>query len=464
MPDYRRRATREAMSVRVDLSGLVAAREERGHMRRAEVERVVGRLASVAAALRKRKEHGEVPFLALAERRELLSQVKALAEEVRRECDTLVVVGAGGTAHATRALLGAVEQPSPRLAFLETLDPHALAAWLETVDLARTTFNVVSKSGETPETLAQFLLLRDLLLRHLGGVDYISRIIVTTDADQGALRQIVHDEGFRSLPIPAGVAERFSVLSPTSLFPAAVVGMKVDEVLAGAAWMTQRCLGEASHSPAALLAAAAFVLQSTEGYTGILCLPFSRRLERFAQWASELWAEGLRRDEGWSGTPVQVPWLPVASVAWDFAWASQLVASGPGGVLPVLLAVEDHGREVSLAEAYADLEGVGYLGGKSLGQLIAEVQQAFASVLARRGRAFVSLRLPQVNAFTLGQLVALWQITVVFLAELYGVDPFQQPAADEYRRLLFGELGRKGAEAAPQEGGAAGSEPEPWVV
>lgn len=453
------------MSVRVDLTGVVGEEKGQGFIPRAELEQEAAGLAEFVATLGKRRESGELPCLTLPERRELLAEVKGLADEVRRECDTFVVVGAGGTARATQALLGAVGPSSPRLAFLEIIDPHAMGDWLESVDLARTTFNVVSKSGETPETLAQFLLLRDLLLRRLGGVDYTGRIIITTDADQGALRQIVHDEGFRSLAIPAGVSERFSVLSPASLFPAAVVGMKVEDVWAGASWMTQRCLNaEPGHNPAAFLAAAAVAVQRAEGNTGIFCLPLSRRLEALARWAEELWIEGLRRDEGRSGGAMPESWVPVAFASCDFAWVAQLLASGRGAILPVFLTVEDHGRELSLAEAYGDLEGVGYLGGKSLGQLLTKAQRALASVLARHGQGFVRLRIPQVNPFTLGQLVALWQVTVLLLAERYGVDPFQVPAAEEYRRLLFAEAGRKGSESPLQEGAVLSSEPEVWMV
>src|SRR5262249_45130314 len=112
---------------------------------------------------------------------------------------------------------------------------------LDGLNLQRATFNVISKSGETAETMAQFLIVRDLLLHQLGGVDYVKRVIITTDAEHGALRQIVHDEGFRALVIPDGVGGRFSVLSSVGLFPAAFAGVRVDDLLAGAAWMDTRC-------------------------------------------------------------------------------------------------------------------------------------------------------------------------------------------------------------------------------
>lgn len=465
MPDYRRRSAREAMSVRVDLSGAVAQTHEAWLLERRELEAVASQLAGLTEHFQRSRQAGELPCLSGIEDRQAWQAVRALADQVREGCETLVVVGAGGTALASRALLEALCPDGARLQFLDHVDPHSLSLCLERFDLRRTVFHLVSKSGETPETLAQFLLLRDLLLRELGGVDYTERLVVTTDADQGGLRQIVHDEGFRSLALPAGVADRFAVLTAAALFPAAVLGVRIDEVLAGAQWMEQRCaVKDPWRNPAALLAAVSFVLERQHRVNGLLCLPFSTRLAGLAAWAGELWVEAVRREETPGGAPVVVPWLPVARPGWDCALAAQLAAGGAGAVLSVLLTVEDHGRELPLAAAYADLEALAYLGGKSLGEVMAKRAHALALLLRQHRRPFVRLRVLQVNPFTVGQVLYLWQMVVLYLAALYGLDPFRQPVADEYRRLLLATLGRKGLEDVAAEGEGLLREQPEWIV
>src|SRR5439155_12804558 len=156
--------------------------------------------------------------------------------------DTLVVLGIGGSALGARALISALAEEALglRVVVADSIDPESFGALLGRLDVKRTLFNVVSKSGETAETMAQFLIVRDRLLRELGAVDYKPHLILTTDAKSGALRQIVNDEGFRDLPIPAGVGGRFSVLTLVGLFPAAAAGVDVEELLAGAAHMDER--------------------------------------------------------------------------------------------------------------------------------------------------------------------------------------------------------------------------------
>src|SRR4029077_1023726 len=163
-----------------------------------------------------------------------------------------------------RALVSALGQaPGGRqVVVADSIDPDAFGALLERLDLKRTLFNVISKSGETAETMAQFLIVRDRLLRELGAVDYKRHLIVTTDAKDGTLRQIVNDEGFRALSIPAGVGGRFSVLTPVGLFPAAAAGIDVEELLAGAAHMDERgkAAASAGTDPALALAGALWLL------------------------------------------------------------------------------------------------------------------------------------------------------------------------------------------------------------
>jgi glucose-6-phosphate isomerase len=448
MPDYRRRTTREAMSVRLDVNGVMAEAIGDAGVTRAEVDGLAARLSEVAHTLKGRRAAGEIAFYELPYQKETVTRIRALAAAVRGECDTLVVLGIGGSALGTKTMIDALGPTTPRVIVADNVDPWSFGALLDGLDLKRTTFNVISKSGETAETMAQFLIVRDLLLRTLGAVDYVQRVIITTDADQGALRQVVHDEGFRDLAVPAGVGGRFSVLTSVGLFPAAVAGLKIDDLLAGAAWMDTRCQeADLWKNPGHLLGTLLHLADTRHHQNVVVMMPYSDRLWRFAAWFVQLWAESLGKAETLEGYPANVGQTPVGAVgATDQHSLLQLLAEGPIDKVVIMLRVDDHGRELPIASAYADLASIGYLGGSGLGALLNLEQRATELALMKARRPVLTLTLPQLNAFILGQLFYLFEVAVVFAGGLYRIDPFNQPGVEESKRLTYGQMGRKGFE------------------
>src|SRR5690242_18836078 len=223
MPNYRRRRWRETMTVRVDLNGLLGTVAGPDGLGADELAGLEAELARVRERLATRRAGGELAFAELPYRRDEVREVLDVAAGLRADFDTLVVLGIGGSALGARALVNALADESVGLQVIvaDSIDPESFGALLGRLAVARTLFGVVSKSGETAETMAQFLVVRDRLLRELGAVDYKRHLIVTTDPKQGTLRQIVNDEGFRALPVPQDVAGRFSVLTPVGLLPAA---------------------------------------------------------------------------------------------------------------------------------------------------------------------------------------------------------------------------------------------------
>lgn len=448
MPDYRRRATREAMSVRLDVNGMMADAIGRAGVGREEVTACAAQLTDSARVLKARRAAGELPFYDLPYQKDAVTRIKALASTIRAGADTLVVLGIGGSALGTEALIGALPRQTPRVLVANNVDPWSFGELLDSLDLARTTFNAISKSGETAETMAQFLIIRDLLLRHLGGLDYVQHVVLTTDADAGALRQVIHDEGFHDLAIPAGVGGRFSVLSAVGLFPAAFAGIAVDQLLAGAAWMDGRCQeADIWRNPAHLLGTLLYLADARHQQHIVVLMPYSDRLRGFAAWFAQLWAESLGKAETLEGTQVHVGPTPLAAAgATDQHSLLQLFTDGPADKLVVMLRVDDHGRELPIPVAYADIEALGYLGGIGLGQLLNLEQRATELSLVKQQRPVVTLTVPQINEFTLGQLFFLFEAAAVFAAALYQVNPLDQPGVEESKRLTYGQVGRKGFE------------------
>lgn len=459
MPDYRRRATREAMTVRLDVNGMMADVIGSGGVTRGEIDALSARLSEVTHALRGRRRAGDMRSLDLPYQKELLAQSKQLAAEVRPECDTLIVLGSGGSALGPRALVDALGSGSPRVLVVDTIDPWSFGGMLDGLDLERTTFNVISKSGDTAETMAQFLIVRDLLLRRLGAVDYGRRIVITTGLEAGSLRQIVHDEGFRALPMPEDVGGRFGALGPAGLFPAAVGGVRVDDVVAGAIWADTRCqYPDVWRNPAYLLATLLFVLATQHGRNVCVFMPYCERLRALGAWFVQLWAETLGKAHTIEGTAVRVGQTPLVAVgATDEHAVLQLFLEGPRDKAVVMIRVEDHGREVSAPGGYADLDGIGYLGGAGLGQLLNASQRATEIALGVHGCPVAVLTVPQLNAFTMGQLFYAFELAAVFAAGLYRVDPLTQPGLEYGERLTYGQLDRAGFEAH-------GAEVQAWLA
>lgn len=232
---------RNMLSPRLDGRGIDGGR----------IEAAASRFREVHAEVDRRRAAGELGFLALPYDGKAARGTRSCADELRG-FDTVVVLGIGGSALGASALFQALTRPFwnelgdeqrqgyPRLYVLDNVDPSTIDPLLRRLDPGRTLFSVVSKSGTTAETMAQFLVAREWLRRALGEDAYRRHLVFTTDPEKGVLRQLARDEDVAALPIPRGVGGRFSVLSAVGLLPAALVGIDIDALLAGGRAMEDR--------------------------------------------------------------------------------------------------------------------------------------------------------------------------------------------------------------------------------
>jgi len=457
----RGRRRRAPGAVRIDLNGVFAsAIGAASGIHPDELTTLRPRLASVVATLQEERAQGLHPFLDLPGERRALGETLALAEQLRDEVDSFVVLGIGGSARGARALASALAQEvvpagrrTPRLVVADNIDPASFAGLLDELDLSRTLFNVVSKSGETAETIAQFLVVRERLLRELGAVDYVKHILVTTDADGGALRQIVNDEGFPSTSFPSGVSGRYSALSSVHLLPVALLGIDVEQVLDGAAAMDERCReADPQRNPAAILAGVRYLLDVLHGVPTAVMMPYADRLVPLADWWCQLWAESLGKRVERDGGRLSIGQTPVRAVgAADQHSQMQLYLDGPADKLVTFLRVADPGVAVEIPRSYPDIEDVAYLGGHELGELLGMEQRAMELALNKRGRPTITIEVPDLTPHALGQLVYLLEVETALTAALFGVDPYNQPAVEEGKRLTSGLAGRPGFAAERDE-------------
>ena len=423
----------------------------------------VAKFSEAHAALGRQYADGVLGFLDLPGNAALAAQTTDFARDTKGRYTDVVVLGIGGSALGPIALRTAL-RPSgwnmlsdaarggnPRLQVLDNVDPVTIAALFDRLDLARSLFVVTSKSGGTAETMAQYLVVRDRLERTLGAEKAKDGIVLVTDPEKGALRAIARAERIRVLDIPPNVGGRFSVLTAVGLLPAALSGIDIGQILAGAGDMRQRCAGaDLAKNPAGVFAMAQFLADTTLGKHINVLMPYSDAMRDFAAWFVQLWAESLgkaRRADGAHVGPT-----PIAALgATDQHAQVQLFMEGPADKTVTFIAVKDAGADVVIPTRHQDIPELAYLGGHRLGELLDIERRATAGALAARGRPNMSIALDRVDAWHVGNLIMLLEIATIYAGALYGVNPLDQPGVELGKQFTYAMLGRADAERARQE-------------
>jgi glucose-6-phosphate isomerase len=404
----------------------------------------------------------DLGFLTLASNTALLEQSLQIAADVAGRFEDVLLLGIGGSALGPIALRTALCPPRwnelstaqrgghPRLHVLDNVDPATIAATLARLDLARTLVLVVSKSGGTVETMAQYLIVRDALASALGEAEAKAHLVFVTDPAVGALRKIANAEGIRTCDIPPNVGGRFSVLSPVGILPAALLGIDVRALLAGAADTTTRAAHPtlASNVPGAF-AVMQWLADTKHGRAVQVLMPYADPLRDLALWFAQLWAESLGkvRADGTSVGPTPLP----AVGATDQHSQVQLFMEGPFDKTVTFVAVNGRLQDGRIPARHADIAELGYLGGHTLGELINIEQRATAGALAARGRFNATLAIDAIDAWHLGALMQTFALATAYAGELYGVDAFNQPGVELGKQFAYALLGRAGSEAAKAE-------------
>jgi glucose-6-phosphate isomerase len=421
------------------------------------LEGLAPRLAAASQELGQARQEGRLAFLELPYQQEMLAAVRQVAKPLLEWCWDFVVLGIGGSALGARALHQALCHPQynrfnmarrqhrPALWILDNIDPDHFHGMLDGLELKRTAFNVISKSGNTPETLAQFLFAYHLLRRRVGEAKARELFVVTTDPEKGNLRRLAVQEDFPSLSVPPPVGGRFSILSPVGLLPGAMVGIDLEELLAGARFLDQRLQAADYKENLAFRLASLFYLFALKARNILVIMPYATALTGMADWFCQLWAESLGKRQDLQGREVWAGTTPVRAVgATDQHSQLQLYMEGPQDKLITFLEVEKFQHHLEIPDLFPEMEGLHYLGGHSLNALFQAEQKATAFNLRQAGRPNLTLRLPEINAFTIGQLIYLLEIVTVVTASLLAVNPLDQPGVEGGKQTTYGLLGRPG--------------------
>ncbi len=440
-----------------------------GGLTRDDFATVAARTKEIHRDLQHKRKDGTLRFFDLPSDKAAADAAKALASELQRDFDDLLVLGIGGSSLGAKALFTALCHPAHnllpkekrqgmRLFFPDNADPSTFSGLLDVLDLRRTAAAAITKSGGTAETWSQLLVLRDRWLAQWGEEALKRHIVAVTDPDKGTLRKVASASGWRTLPVPPAVGGRFSVLTAVGLLPAAAAGMDVDGLLAGAADMVQRCeTDEVLKNPAYALASALYLMDTKKGRRIHVFMPYADALRETSDWYVQLWAESLGKTKDIGPTPIR------AVGATDQHSLVQLLMEGPDDKVTVFARVETQKADLPLPSGWEDQGDVKYLNGHRMGHLLNVEHQATAAALAGAGRPSITLKLPRVDAHVMGQVLMLWEIATAYAGPLYGVNPFDQPGVEAGKRFIGGLLGRAGYEQYKAELEQRPAKPD-WVL
>ena len=371
-------------------------------------------------------------FSEILDDQKTLDQIKDYAKQVQGKYHFIVVLGIGGSALGTTTLENSLRNQqgcstgSPQLIVLDNIDPDFISEAEEVIDLASTLFIVVSKSGGTIETLSQYFYFRQKIEQ--ANLKHNDHFLFITDPNQGLLREIANQDQVTTFSIPENVGGRFSVLTPVSLVPAALIGLDIEELISGAK--------EGRHSfnetdPTLNIPAQVAEIQYKlyqKGKIMNVMMPYSTKLSPITAWYAQLLAESIGKD-GIGITPVQ------AKGVTDQHSQNQLYHDGPNDKLLIFLEIENFTTSLDIPNYYRDHKSVSYLKNSSFNELMQFEMKGTQDSLTDRNRPNIKLTIPRLNENSLGHLFFMFEASIAFLGEMFKVNAYDQPGVELSKQL-----------------------------
>ncbi|MDO5022516.1 MAG: glucose-6-phosphate isomerase [Eubacteriales bacterium] len=384
---------------------------------------------------------------------EIVEEIEKTAEYIREEFDNFVVLGIGGSDfgpiavnlainHLNYNVIPMVKRNGPRFYVEDNIDPERMSALLDVIDVKKTCFNIITKSGATAETMSQYLIISTALKEALGD-NWTKHIVATTDHEKGNLIRLALEQSFKLFYIPETVGGRFSELCPVGLLPAAVCGIDIRALLEGAKAMDKRIKSPIVwENPALLEALIQYILMEDMGINVHVMMPYADSLKYMADWFCQLWAESLGKNVTRKGMAVNVGQTPVKALGvTDQHSQLQLYTEGPYDKVITFLHVENFRTTVKIPEGCEEYPNIAFLGGKSLNELINAEYHGTQYALLRSGRMSQTIHLPAINEYTLGQLIYFFEMVTAYVGELLDINAYDQPGVEESKIAAYAVLG-----------------------
>ena len=462
--NYKNAEWRKSMNLNIDYNNMMAEfiGEEQGFTAKdfSDNKKIIADAFKTVSTNRGQGMMGwtELPY----NQKEIVADIIDTAKAIKKKFDNFVVLGIGGSAlgpiaafqalcHLRHNELPKSKRKAPKLYVEDNVDPERMAALLDVLDLDKTIFNVVTKSGATSETMAQYLIIMKIL-KDKYGEKAKDHMIATTSANKGNLIKIAQQEGLKTFYIPDGVGGRFSELCPVGLLPAAVVGIDIKAMLAGAQYMDKICKNKDVKKNPALMTAFLEYLAMQRGKNISVMMPYADSLKYIADWYCQLWGESLGKAVDNDGNEVFVGQTPVKALGvTDQHSQVQLYREGPFDKVITLIAVDNYRSTVEISEGCKDIPDVSFLCGHIMNELITAERKATEYALTTAHRLNYTITLPEVNAFTIGELLYLFEMETAYAGAMLNINTFNQPGVEGGKNATYALFGRKGYENTKKE-------------
>lgn len=390
--------------------------------------------------------------------KELLDASIKVAEELSNRYQNLVLIGIGGSALGPRALFKALRHPfhnmlpvekrskGMNLYFIENIDPDTFIDTLNSINLKDTAFVTITKSGSTVETMSQFMIIRDILIKQFGENGYRERMIAITDPQKGTLREIVKFDRLCALPIPENIGGRFSVFSPVGIFPAACTGIDVKRLLIGAEEMNNIIINsDINNDPSLKFAQLMYIAQKFYKRNILVVMPYRDALLDTAEWFQQLWAESLGKEKDINGNIVNSGTTPVRALGViDQHSQLQLYIEGPHDKVIMIIGVKKFNNNVIIPESLKEFPDIAYLGKHSLFEILKLEENATLHSLLNAKRPAFKIELDQLDEENLGALLLFFEFSTAYAGGLYRINAFDQPGVEHGKKILYKDLKKPG--------------------
>ena len=381
---------------------------------------------------------------------ELVEDIKATATKLRKKSEVFVVIGIGGSYLGARAIIEALshsfvgykssEKDVQVLFAGNHLSEDYLSELLEILDEKDYSLTVISKSGTTTEPAVAFRIIKNHLEEKYGREEARERIVAITDKEKGALKQLSNEEGYKTFDVPDDVGGRYSVLTPVGLLPVAVAGFDISELLGGALEMqnfasTQKSLTE---DPIGQYAVTRNVLYSI-GKPVEIMVNYQPRLHYFTEWWKQLYGES-------EGKQQKGIFPAGVSFTTDLHSLGQYIQEGLRILFETVLVVEKPRRNLKIPYEKDNLDGLNYLANKRIDGVNKKAQLGTMLAHVDGGVPNMKLSIPELNEYHLGELIYFYEMACALSGYMLGVNPFNQPGVEAYKKNMFALLGKPGFE------------------
>ncbi len=387
----------------------------------------------IPALLRKIENNGN-PFYQIVDDEKIVKKIVDYSKSVEGKYEDIILIGIGGQALGARFLKTAftsfINNSNPKLHVWDNIDPMLISEMSSKINYSKTLFIISSKSGNTPETLAQFFYFKSRVEMHELNVK--NHFVFIIGDEEGLLQEIVKKEKYLSFKMPKNLGGRFSILSAAGLLPASLIGIDIKQLIDGAKIMKDKFLSVDSEENLPFKLAVTQYFGFTKGKTQNVLFPYTEKLRGFSDWFVQLLAESTGKLDV-HGNNVGITPVPAIGVT-DQHSQLQLFIEGPNDKLTIFLKVE-YFKENPEIPVLINHEKVNFLKEVSFGKLLHTELKATADTLAENNRPNITISISEISEETVGSLIMLLEGSTAFLGEYLNINAFDQPGVERVKAL-----------------------------